>query len=89
MLSTDPLSTGLMNQMFKSYMSWATGKDFEGDVYVTNRLAEDFNTNDVIDFIDGMGRGEWRTEEDDEDGFELGCWDVQRQPRGPRRRGHC
>eukprot|EP00971_Amphidinium_carterae_P164695 3265047-Amphidinium_carterae.1 len=60
MLSTDPLSTGLMNQMFKSYMTWATGKDFDGVVYITNQQAEDFDSDDVIEYIDGIASEETR-----------------------------
>mmetsp|Transcript_26150 Transcript_26150/g.60990 ORF Transcript_26150/g.60990 Transcript_26150/m.60990 type:complete len:239 (+) Transcript_26150:50-766(+) len=103
MLSTDPLSTGLMNQMFRSYMTWATGKEFEGDVYVTNQLAEEFSAGEVIEYIDGMESGavaepstaaatdSEEESEVEEHEMEPGCWNLGQpaRPSRPLRRGHC
>mmetsp|Transcript_24790 Transcript_24790/g.71253 ORF Transcript_24790/g.71253 Transcript_24790/m.71253 type:complete len:209 (-) Transcript_24790:74-700(-) len=46
--ATSPVSTGLLNKMFRAFIEKKTGKPCEEDVYVTNPEAENFSVENVI-----------------------------------------
>lgn len=52
MTATSPVSTAMMNQLFRAYLEHNTGRRVEVDVYVTNPLCQDFSVQDVIAYID-------------------------------------
>jgi len=64
MVSTDPLSTHLMNRIFKAFVEKNTGEECNVDLYVTNPQAEDFNIDEVMASIDDL------TDSDQSDGYD-------------------
>mmetsp|Transcript_45534 Transcript_45534/g.90217 ORF Transcript_45534/g.90217 Transcript_45534/m.90217 type:complete len:247 (-) Transcript_45534:30-770(-) len=46
--ATSPVSTGLLNRLFRAFLESKTGLPCEDDVYVTNPEAEDFSVDDLI-----------------------------------------
>merc|ERR1719272_2624868 len=54
MMATNPVSTSLMNRIFRSYAENNTGQSCEVDIYVKNPLAEDFQVSEVVASIDEL-----------------------------------
>jgi len=50
--ATNPVSTSLINRLFRAFLENSTGTVVEFDVYVTNPEAQDFAIEDVISWID-------------------------------------
>lgn len=46
--ATSPVSTGLLNRLFRAFLESKTGLPCEDDVYITNPEAEDFSADDLI-----------------------------------------
>lgn len=54
MMATNPVSTSLMNRIFRSYVESNTGKSCEVDMYVMNPESEGFAISDVIACINEL-----------------------------------
>eukprot|EP00747_Dinoflagellata_sp_TGD_P088224 gnl/TRDRNA2_/TRDRNA2_163920_c1_seq1.p1 gnl/TRDRNA2_/TRDRNA2_163920_c1~~gnl/TRDRNA2_/TRDRNA2_163920_c1_seq1.p1 ORF type:complete len:253 (+),score=40.99 gnl/TRDRNA2_/TRDRNA2_163920_c1_seq1:55-813(+) len=52
MIAANPVSTGLLNRLFRAYVENTTGKQCDIDIYATNPEAEDFCISDMIAQID-------------------------------------
>lgn len=50
--ATNPVSTGLLNRVFKAFIEKSTGQECEVDVYVQNPESENFVVADVIRSLD-------------------------------------
>lgn len=75
---TSPVSTNLMNSMFRYLIERRTGEPCETDIYVTNPQAKDFTTDQVIEELDAYDESE---EEDDDDGaIVIGCARITPPP---------
>lgn len=75
--ATDPVSTGIMNRVFRSFIERNTGKPCEVDIYVTNPLAEDFDSQEVIDVLD---EEEEEDDDTDDEGYRVGCTKLSPPP---------
>lgn len=76
---TSPVSTNLMNSMFRYLIERRTGEPCESDIYVTNPLAKDFLTAEVIEELDEANADS--EEEDDDDGtIVIGCARITPPP---------
>merc|ERR1712218_49577 len=47
-LATNPVSTGLINRLFRAFLEHDTGAECDADIYVANPEAQDFSVEDVI-----------------------------------------
>jgi len=67
--ATDPVSTSLLNRLFRAFIESNTGQTVEVDVYSTNPAAKDFSVNAVIASIDAGGESDSSSssESDDDD----------------------
>mmetsp|Transcript_67301 Transcript_67301/g.186478 ORF Transcript_67301/g.186478 Transcript_67301/m.186478 type:complete len:206 (-) Transcript_67301:81-698(-) len=50
--ATSPVSTGLLNKLFRAFLERKTGKPCEEDIYVMNPEASDFSVERVIACLD-------------------------------------
>jgi len=73
--STDPISTTLMNNLFKSLIERRTGEPCDRDIYVTNPLAKDFSLEQVFADLEE----EEESEEEDEE-YYVGCAKIGAPP---------
>mmetsp|Transcript_31879 Transcript_31879/g.58384 ORF Transcript_31879/g.58384 Transcript_31879/m.58384 type:complete len:243 (-) Transcript_31879:153-881(-) len=76
-MATDPVSTGIMNRVFKSFIERNTGKPCEVDIYVTNPLAEDFSADEVVAILDEQMEED---DETDDEGYHIGCTKIRPPP---------
>mmetsp|Transcript_38800 Transcript_38800/g.98486 ORF Transcript_38800/g.98486 Transcript_38800/m.98486 type:complete len:240 (+) Transcript_38800:49-768(+) len=79
-MATNPVSTSLLNRLFRAFIENNTGQAVEVDVYTTNPEAQVFNVDDVIAGIDASAESESSDSgEDDEDDLdESDCSDTER-----------
>jgi len=50
--ATSPVSTDLLNRLFRAFMERKTGSRCDDDIYVTNPEAEEFSVDDIISGLD-------------------------------------
>lgn len=72
---TDPISTNIMNKIFRAVYERKTGEPCDVDIYTTNPLAEDFTVDDVINSLE-----EDSESDDDEDVYQIGCAKIRAPP---------
>lgn len=66
--ATDPVSTGLMNQIFRAHVESTTGSSCDVDLYTMNPYAADFTVEDVINNIDRTEGSDGSSEDSDTGG---------------------
>merc|ERR1719221_1270784 len=69
-IATNPVSTGLLNRLFRAFLESNTGSECEVDIYVTNPEVEDFSVEQVIADLDesDSDSDEENSESSDSDG---------------------
>lgn len=87
MCATTPVSTSVLNRLFRSYMEHSTGKACEVDVYVANPRAQEFSPDDIISYIGenddaGVPAAASTWEEPGCIFSPLGCWTDNSVPAG-------
>merc|ERR1712039_840093 len=50
--ATNPVSTSLIDRLFRAFLENSTGTVVDVDIYVTNPASQDFSIDDVIAWID-------------------------------------
>lgn len=72
--STNPISTRILNRMFRAFVQHTTGTTVDADIYTTNPEAEGFSVEDVVASIDEAAESDSDDDtDDDDDGAQSDC----------------
>lgn len=76
LMAMDPVSTGIMNHVFRAIVERNTGEPCEMDIYTTNPEAQDFRTEEVIAALD-EDMEDSDDSEDSDSVYPMGCTTLQ------------
>lgn len=88
--ATNPVSTSLINRLFRAFLENSTGTVVDVDIYVTNPESQDFSIDDVIAWVDDCESDASDESDFEDDGSECSgtgkmgcCYQPRSQIRGP------